>query len=134
MFSHGNEVITYFEKLLKELVLNEDTIVVQPVSLLILDTNLFGMNGIETMQKVREMYKLFNRNFTQATADPENSMVQTDIPLIRPLMCYLSQHGKADFPQMQTDGRSETTEIECYMKRPLRFDDLAALLKLLYLT
>ena len=49
MFSHGNEVITYFEKLLKELVLNEDTIVVQPVSLLILDTRLFGMNGIETM-------------------------------------------------------------------------------------
>lgn len=49
MFSTGQEVISYFEKLLKELDLNEDTTVVQPVSLLIIDTNLPGMNGIETM-------------------------------------------------------------------------------------
>ena len=62
MFSNGQEVITHFDKLLKELELNEDTTVVQPVSLLILDLNLPGMNGIKTMKKVRDMYKLFNRN------------------------------------------------------------------------
>ena len=49
MFSNGQEVITHFEKLLKELDLNEDIIVVQPVSLLIIDTDLPGMNGIETI-------------------------------------------------------------------------------------
>ena len=49
MFSNGQEVITHFEKLLKELDLNKDTTVVQPVSMLILDIDLPGMNGIETM-------------------------------------------------------------------------------------
>ena len=50
MFQSGQEVITHFENLLKELDINEDTTVVQPVSILIISIDKQMNNGVETIK------------------------------------------------------------------------------------
>ena len=60
IFSNGSEVVNYFTNLLDQPVVSQ---MKQPISLLILDINMPGLNGLECAANIKKQYKEINQRF-----------------------------------------------------------------------
>ena len=85
------------------------------MSLLLLDINMPVLDGYETLKKVKQLFKDYNKNI-----DINSPM------LLRPMICYLSsiEH------QVMNQFLTEEEQAEIYLEKPLPKKDLAALIKL----
>ena len=89
----GAAVVQYFEELLKSLNINAagraNKLPLQPVSLLLLDINMPILTGIEVMQKVEAMFQKMNAEYQNDVLHGGNTKV-----VLRPMICYYSQHDR----------------------------------------
>ena len=92
--------------------MNEERDFYQPVSLVLLDINMPILNGLETLKLIKEQYSIYNKD-----------------KLVRPMICYLSQ---MNYTTMRSFICLEE-EPDCYLEKPLPFNELSALFELLNL-
>ena len=83
----------------------------QPVSLLILDVNMPIMHGLETSQKVKELYDAHNKC--------------TETILTRPLIVLWSQNDMRTIQQFIT----EDEQADMYWQKPLTKNELLSLIE-----
>ena len=79
VFSNGQEVVKYFDELLRTWP-TDSFRRRQPVSLLLLDINMPVLNGYETLLRVKQTFSEFNDK--QGPDGPK---------VVRPMICYMSQ-------------------------------------------
>ena len=70
------------------------------------------LNGLETLKLIKEQYSIYNKD-----------------KLVRPMICYLSQ---MNYTTMRSFICPEE-EPDCYLEKPLPFNELSALFELLNL-
>ena len=115
IFQNGLEVIDFLNKLLNKETqekLDENQDFYQPVSLVLLDINMPIMNGLEALKQIKEQYANINKD-----------------KLVRPMICYLTQLNYANMRNFI----SPEEEPDCYLEKPLPFNELSALFELLEL-
>ena len=95
MMSNGQEVVDFFNKQLEEYEnftpdLNQiSSTPPQRVSLLLLDINMPILDGLATLQAVKDKFKQFNLTQSHYHRDDDSHAKQDEVA--RPMICYLSQ-------------------------------------------
>ena len=77
---------------------------------MLLDINMPILNGLETLKKIKELFE---------TNDEKK--------LMRPMICYLSQFDYANMKNFILPDE----EPDCYLEKPLPYNELASLFELL---
>ena len=70
------------------------------------------LDGLETLKLIKEQYSVYNKD-----------------KLVRPMICYLSQLNYANMKNFIT----LEEEPDCYLEKPLPFNEVSALFELLNL-
>ena len=96
---------------------------IQPVSLLLLDINMPDVNGMEALVQIKEKYRFLNERLKQAAA----THAEREEEILRPFICYLSQHDKSIMGQFIKDNE----KADCYLEKPLPLKELTSLLRLI---
>lgn len=82
------------------------------------------LNGLETFRAIKEKFNQINRN-----QDDRAETHSTQNEVVRPMICYLSQFDRNVMNEFMT----KDEEADCYLEKPMVFNDIVALLRLLYL-
>ena len=125
MCSNGQEVVDYFDRLLDDVKESQGDRMTpfQPVALLLLDINMPILGGMEALKIIKSKYQRMN-----SALDLGDTGRQDGNPLLlRPVICYLSQYSQGTMMQFLT----EEEHADCYLEKPLPFNELKSLLRLL---
>ena len=92
-------------------------------NLLLLDINMPILGGMEALKIIKSKYQRMN-----SALDLGDTGRQDGNPLLlRPVICYLSQYSQGTMMQFLT----EEEHADCYLEKPLPFNELKSLLRLL---
>ena len=98
-----------------------------------LDINMLILNGLETLEIVKEKFEKINEKLNRRIAIEMAFTEDASLPnpphlkVMRPMICYLSQQ---DRDAMRHFIR-ESEKAEYYLEKPLALKELASLLRLI---
>ena len=115
LFHNGQEVVDYFQELLRLHSNESNDVQTQPIALLFLDINMPLVDGFETSARVKQLFELHNQ--------------ENEIKLLRPMICFLSHLD----PENMTHFITEQEKPEIYFEKPVSKDELASLATLINL-
>ena len=85
------------------------------------------LDGLSTLMAVKDKFRQFNLAQSHYHREVDSQAKQDEVA--RPMICYLSQFNKNTMNSFIT----KEEEADCFLEKPILFNDILALLKLLYL-
>ena len=111
IFSNGQEVVDYFEELLKGLSEKNLSSIQQPVSLVLIDINMPILSGLETVPIIKRQFAEFN------DALKEGPLIGSarNFQIVRPPILYFSQHDRVSMSNFIS--KEEVSDF--YLEKPV---------------
>ena len=83
------------------------------------------LNGMDALVQIKEKYNILNEHLKQSSGDGAHASQKDEI--LRPFICYLSQHDKNIMGQFMKNEE----KADCYFEKPMPLGDLTSLLRLI---